>query len=257
MMPYYTETELRKKWLAERMASSSLKGRAHYLLFLRLQKAYEFAGLRCTGKAVLDFGCGWRFGSALLAGYAKTVMAVDSRAERIDYCIRHWALQNVLFKKRGPAARSLPGDASFDAVVSFQVIEHVPEARTFLSDLKALLVPGGMLFLTTPNRAYRLLPFQRPWNPDHLREYYLADLKREISSVFNRYEIFGIYGNDQINAIEHNRVRDIQLRLFLHRQTRADSAPGADIIDRYDLGDFTIGSDMRKSLDFLAICRKD
>ena len=32
-----------------------------------------------------------------------------------------------------------------------------------------VLTPGGKLILTTPNGAFRLLPFQKPWNPYHLR----------------------------------------------------------------------------------------
>jgi SAM-dependent methyltransferase len=40
--------------------------------------------------------------------------------------------------------------ASFDAVVSTQVLEHVAEPRTMLAELHRILAPGGRLWLTVP-----------------------------------------------------------------------------------------------------------
>ncbi len=40
--------------------------------------------------------------------------------------------------------------SSFDNVVSFQVMEHVPEPNFFLSEAFRVLKPGGYFFLTTP-----------------------------------------------------------------------------------------------------------
>jgi 2-polyprenyl-3-methyl-5-hydroxy-6-metoxy-1,4-benzoquinol methylase len=39
----------------------------------------------------------------------------------------------------------------FDAVAAWDVIEHVWEPRVFLAQMKRLLKPGGMIFLSTPN----------------------------------------------------------------------------------------------------------
>ncbi|MEN8150965.1 MAG: class I SAM-dependent methyltransferase, partial [Planctomycetota bacterium] len=61
---------------------------------------------------------------------------------------------------------------SFDAVVSLECVEHVPDPPAFLATLAGLLRPGGGLFLTTPNYgalSRRLLG--REWQPiagDHL-----------------------------------------------------------------------------------------
>ena len=46
---------------------------------------------------------------------------------------------------------SLPfKNLSFDNLVSFQVMEHVPEPLTFLSEAFRVLKPGGNFFFTTP-----------------------------------------------------------------------------------------------------------
>jgi SAM-dependent methyltransferase len=42
-------------------------------------------------------------------------------------------------------------DGEFDVVTSSEVIEHLPCPRAFMEEVSRLLVPGGILLLTTPN----------------------------------------------------------------------------------------------------------
>lgn len=44
-------------------------------------------------------------------------------------------------------------DQRFDAICSFQVLEHVPNPREFLEGMISLLKPGGKLVLSVPNAA--------------------------------------------------------------------------------------------------------
>jgi 2-polyprenyl-3-methyl-5-hydroxy-6-metoxy-1,4-benzoquinol methylase len=43
-------------------------------------------------------------------------------------------------------------DASFDAIISTEVIEHLENPRAVFRELSRLLRPGGSLLLTTPNQ---------------------------------------------------------------------------------------------------------
>ncbi len=62
-------------------------------------------------------------------------------------------------KRRAPFAECVRGNAetfdlrpaSFDVVVSFQVIEHLYDPSAMLARVKSHLKPGGIFILTTPN----------------------------------------------------------------------------------------------------------
>jgi hypothetical protein len=65
----------------------------------------------------------------------------------------------------------------------------------------------GVAIISTPNRLLRLLPFQRPWNRFHLREYDARALARVVSAVFPRVELCGITATPAILEIEKRRVK--------------------------------------------------
>lgn len=49
--------------------------------------------------------------------------------------------------------------ASFDVVLFYETIEHVPQPSAFLQEIARLLRPGGTLVLTTPNRFWEPVHF--------------------------------------------------------------------------------------------------
>jgi SAM-dependent methyltransferase len=265
------------KWLTEKEEWYDLD---EYLLFLRHKKAYEFAGGFCEGKSVLDYGCGGGYGAAVLAGYARKVVGVDIDADALEHAKQHYRSPNLGYEKI-PADAPLPLEReSFDVVVSFQVIEHVPDVPRYLSDLQAVLKDTGMILLTTPNRRHRLLPFQKPWNPEHLREYSAAQLERELSPLFEKVLVMGVHGSGEVVAIEHQRVRqrpfDVYVRRPLARTLRAilpgsvvsalRASPPPPAVDEqplgpvdlqgFGMGDFCVAGNAEDGLDLLAICEK-
>ena len=98
-------------------------------------------------------------------------------------------ISDVIF---GDMTRSSLDTASFDMVISVEVIEHVEEDDKFVSEVARVLRPGGCFLLTTPNGDY-----VENKNPDHKRHYKKAQLsgllERHFGNVHVEYAIAGGY----------------------------------------------------------------
>lgn len=156
----------------------------------------------------MDFGCGEGYGVNILSQAAADITAVDTSREAIDAAQEKHCGDNLRFVPIVSTQDILHRfeKGSFDAIVSFQVIEHVDDVDEYLLAIKALLRSGGKFYCTTPNRSVRLLPFQNPWNKFHIREYNLKDLDRTFRKHFDEFEIKGITANQEILDIETRRV---------------------------------------------------
>jgi len=108
-------------------------------------------------------------------------------------------------------------DGSIDVALSFQVIEHIEpkKARDYLSEIKRVLRGGGVFVASTPNKKLRLLPFQKPWNPEHKKEYSYNDFKKTLSNVFEEIMVYGLKGSEEIQSIERNRVKQKPLNVYV------------------------------------------
>lgn len=109
------------------------------------------------GPDVLNLGSGPFFELAELqdCGRRFTVCDIDPRAvelARSRYGARLAGADVIAAEKPLPYA-----DQSFDAVVSMDVIEHVPEPLPWVREALRVLKPNGLLFLTTPNYGSRSL----------------------------------------------------------------------------------------------------
>jgi 2-polyprenyl-3-methyl-5-hydroxy-6-metoxy-1,4-benzoquinol methylase len=148
---------------------------------------YAFAAPYCAGKRVLDAGCGVGYGSSFLAESAQHVTGVDIDPESIAYAKERYAAENIEF--RVGDLRELALDAaSFDAVVSFEVIEHLREQEAFVDELARVLRPDGVLVLSTPNAPETN---DAPDNPFHLRELSREDFEALLRARFEGVELFG------------------------------------------------------------------
>src|SRR5688572_24398680 len=85
---------------------------------------YLFARQLVAGADVLDVGCGNGFGTALLAEVAREVVGADVSQEALAYARRAQPDRRFVHIDRPPAL-PLP-DASVDAVVCLETIEHLP-----------------------------------------------------------------------------------------------------------------------------------
>ena len=109
---------------------------------------------RVNGMSVLNIGCGygWFEKWATNVGVAK-MGAIDVTDTDLDTARKHVTDPRVEFKV-GSAIEIPYPDASFDTVVSWEVIEHIPrntEPKMF-AEVRRVLKPGGHFLLSTPNR---------------------------------------------------------------------------------------------------------
>lgn len=148
-----------------------------------------------AGAAVLDVGCGE---GALLWGMRRLGLEVhgcDLSPPAVELArglvgtdrVHVGTLNEVPYKP-----------ATFDCVVALEVIEHLPNPRPFLDSVTALLKPGGMLLLTTPNRhrvfAVLKRALGRPhsstdYPPHHWTRWSAAALRGLLGRSFERTQV--------------------------------------------------------------------
>jgi 2-polyprenyl-6-hydroxyphenyl methylase/3-demethylubiquinone-9 3-methyltransferase len=106
---------------------------------------------------VLDVGCGGGFLAESLARAGARVCAVDHSAPTIDVARRHAANAGLRIDYCVAEATALPfADASFDAVLSSDFLEHVGDRLdAVLAEQVRALRPGGLLGFETVNRTWR------------------------------------------------------------------------------------------------------
>jgi len=181
-----------------------------YAIYLMHVATYEFAEQHTRGLRVLDFGCGSGYGSAQIARTAAKVVGVDVAEDAISYARQKFGGANLEFQRIEPDARLPFADASFDTVLSFQVLEHVRDVDNYLKEIRRVLVPGGRLVLATPDRSTRLLPFQRPWNRWHVHEYSRTELSRVVSRHFRNVSVMGMTATRELLKVELDRCRRVK-----------------------------------------------
>ena len=171
----------------ERMVPES----ADLLTFWEHVYRYAFASRFVKGKRVLDIACGEGYGSAALqkAG-ASSVIGIDV-SEAV--CI-HARSKYGIDARQGSADKIPLGEGSVDVIISFETIEHVPDPSRFLDECFRVLLPGGMLIISTPNKK---LYGQRVQNPHHCSEMTEEEFT---SSLRSRFRDSYLYSQRPVSA---------------------------------------------------------
>jgi 2-polyprenyl-6-hydroxyphenyl methylase/3-demethylubiquinone-9 3-methyltransferase len=105
------------------------------------------------GKDVLDLGCAGGFMAEALAERGAHVTGIDPASDAIDAARDHARAGKLRIAYDVGVGEALPYDeASFDAVVCVDVLEHVADLHRVLSEVARTMRPGGMLLFDTINR---------------------------------------------------------------------------------------------------------
>ena len=229
--------------------------------------AYEFAATRVEATDdVLDVGCGEGYGAPVLLAAAKSYAGIDLSEAVVDEARRAFGSDRARFSAFD-GSRIPYDDATFDAAVSFQVIEHVGDVAAYLAEIRRVVKPEGWAMFTTPNRLLRLAPGESPWNRFHLREFDPQGLDVALAEVFSDIRILGVRASPDAEEIEIARVQrarrwarwdalGLRNRLPDVLNERARRIVGSIGRARGPLGDpgFHTSEEAERGLDLLAIC---
>lgn len=151
-------------------------------IFLEHLHRYVLAARIVAGKDVLDIGSGEGFGSSILAEAARSVIGVDISEDAVAHAQLKYGSPRLSFRSGSAMAIPLP-DASMDVVVSFETIEHITGHEEMLAEVKRVLRPGGVLIMSTPDKAtYSDVPGYV--SPFHVHELYRVQFHALLSSQF-------------------------------------------------------------------------
>lgn len=102
-----------------------------------------------AGKKVLELGCG----AGNLASWLKTKDVHVIASDISQTAVEHARQLHPDIEFRVHPAQDLPyEDHTFDIVMSFDVLEHLPDVDQHLSEVRRVLKPGGSYLLQTPNK---------------------------------------------------------------------------------------------------------
>ena len=180
---------------------------------------YRFAAALCGAARVLDLGCGIGYGSQILAEAGASVTGVDNDGPTIEEARANFgAADGVTFETADAEQylhQALP--ASFDVVVAFEVLEHLPHPERALDLLEAHAAAGLKLVLSVPNsRAF-----------DEENRFHLTDFGfDEAMAAFSRFEdvevVYQYIAEGSI--IQGERAEGLKAELVLHERAERDYA---------------------------------
>jgi 2-polyprenyl-3-methyl-5-hydroxy-6-metoxy-1,4-benzoquinol methylase len=138
---------------------------------------------------VLDAGCGSGYGADFLKQVLPTdeVVAIDYAADAARFAMLRAPDARVLQHDLA-CVGELPG--TFDAIFAIESVEHVQDDMRMFVGFYEKLNPGGMLFVSTPDKtlfdaayaaAHPEAP-ERALNPFHVREYTESELRAILES---------------------------------------------------------------------------
>jgi ubiquinone/menaquinone biosynthesis C-methylase UbiE len=126
----------------------SAKNSRDFCTLAHIQR-YEWVLPHVKGLRCLDAGCGSGYGTYYLANdKCKFIIGVDISIEAIKFARKYFRAKNLIFGQMDVCNLSFR-DNSFDAVVSFDVLEHLDATHQemMLSELARVLNIGGTLYI--------------------------------------------------------------------------------------------------------------
>lgn len=174
---------------------------------LEHQERYRFAARigHNTASSIIDAGSGCGWGSDYLARNTRAdfVVGIDLDSEAITEAETNFLGSSLKFSLADlSTGKGLNTIVPAPLVVSFETLEHFPKevAPSFLSNLRRLTLPEGMLIISSPNGPL-FSPYQqsegKSWFRYHFKEYTPDEIVCLLNS--SGWEVNDLYGQRFVN----------------------------------------------------------
>jgi SAM-dependent methyltransferase len=214
--------------------------------FQRHVAAYRFAASTAEG-TVVDAGCGEGYGTEIITRQARGAVGLDLDEPTLIHASRRYGALRFLRCD----LTSLPlAPSSVDSIVALQVIEHLESADVFIAGSSRALRPGGVLILSTPNRA----TFPAGLNPFHTKEYEAAELRDLLTQHFPNVRLLGVAHRGPLRWVERLLGEPIQDRLVRSPYPELPAALRA-ALRAVTPHSFRVTTHPTTALDLIAVCR--
>ena len=187
----------------DRLAESGFPAYSHpnrlinWLFWQRLRTAMNFIENHAPYERVLDFGCGSGVMLPFLAQHSQHIVAMDIDLVPLERMKKHISFAaNVQVLDANQISLSHLPPRSFDLINALDVLEHVDDLRQTLSQLLALLKPGGRLLVSGPteNAFYQIgRKFAGPEFSGDYHERGTPEIKRELARLAHVRQIATLY----------------------------------------------------------------
>ena len=121
---------------------------------------------------------------------AREVTGIDVSPETIARAGEQYARPGLHFICRD--ALDLSGIGNVDLVTSFETIEHLADPDRFLNGITSVLLPEGLVLVSTPVRQSGTLQ-DKPENPYHVREWNSGEFTALLRKYFTSVQILHQY----------------------------------------------------------------
>jgi ubiquinone/menaquinone biosynthesis C-methylase UbiE len=179
------------------------------MIFEHLHRYFVAAEI-CVARDVLDIACGEGYGANLIAQKALKVIGMDNSARAIRHARAKYRSENLKFMTGDCLKIPLPR-AAVDVVISFETIEHISHHARFLQEIKRVLRPGGVLVISSPDKA-EYTERLGLHNPFHVHELYrtgfLDLLRRHFANCLPMQQ--RLVGGSYIAADEHSQHKPLK-----------------------------------------------
>jgi 2-polyprenyl-6-hydroxyphenyl methylase/3-demethylubiquinone-9 3-methyltransferase len=178
LAPLHRLNPIRLAWIKDRLCARFGRDRTD---------PHALKGLR-----ILDVGCGGGLVTEPLCRLGADVVGIDPASRNIEVAKLHAAEGGLAIDYRAATAESLAAAGErFDVVLILEVVEHVPDVRSFVAACGSMVKPGGMMIAATINRTLKAFAlaivgaeYVLRWLPRGTHSYDKLVTPRELAAAF-------------------------------------------------------------------------